>query len=140
MFVLGLVVLTTRSRRPGGEAPVPPAEVGAEQEERRVRDLFASGRSGETVTVQGRVDRLLADDDDGSRHQRFIVRLPSGHTLLVAHNIDLAPPVPLEVGDQVSIRGQYEWNDRGGILHWTHHDPDGDRPGGWIELRGNRYR
>jgi cold shock CspA family protein len=32
----------------------------------------------------GRVVKLLSDDNDGSRHQRFIVRLTSGQTLLVA--------------------------------------------------------
>ena len=30
--------------------------------------------------------------------------------------------------------------ERGGVLHWTHHDPDGRRPGGWLEHEGRRYR
>ena len=38
----------------------------------------------------GIVERVLRDDNDGSRHQRFILRIESGHTLLVSHNIDLA--------------------------------------------------
>ena len=108
--------------------------------EREVLELFENRRSGEMVAVAGLVDRVLADDNAGSRHQRFIVRLESGHTLLVAHNIDLARRVPLEVGDSVAVLGQYEWNDRGGVLHWTHHDPDGVRPGGWVEWNGARYR
>ena len=84
--------------------------------------------------------RVLADDNDGSRHQRFIMELPSGTTLLVAHNIDLAPRVAgLSVGDRVSFRGEYEPNDRGGVLHWTHHDPAGRHPGGWLEHGGRRY-
>lgn len=108
--------------------------------EREVLELFESRRSGEMVAVGGVVDRLLSDDDVGSRHQRFIVRLGSGHTLLVAHNVDLAPRIPLRAGDQVLMRGEYEWNGQGGVLHWTHHDPDGQRPGGWIEWDGDRYR
>jgi hypothetical protein len=113
------------------------AEDGEEEE---VLELFESRRSGEMVVVAGIVDGVLSDDNDGSRHQRFIVRTGSGHTLLVAHNIDLAPRVPLRAGDQVRLRGEYEWNDQGGVLHWTHDDRAGDHPGGWIEFQGDRYR
>lgn len=95
--------------------------------------------SGVMLDAAGTVQRALADDNEGSRHQRFILALPSGHTVLVAHNIDLAPRVPLDGGDPVSVHGQYEWNERGGVLHWTHHDPDGRHEGGWIEHRGRRY-
>ena len=116
------------------------APAAASEGERSVLELFENRRSGQMVTVAGLVDRVLADDSAGSRHQRFIVRLESGHTLLVAHNIDLARRVPLKVGDSVRVLGQYEWNDRGGVLHWTHHDPDGARPGGWVEWSGARYR
>lgn len=90
-------------------------------------------------TVAGEVVKVLPDDDEGSRHQRFIIRLGGHeHTLLVAHNIDLADRVAIEEGDMLLIRGQYEYNDQGGLLHWTHHDPDGRREGGWIELDGVR--
>jgi len=106
----------------------------------RVEALFASRRSGEMVVISASVDRLLADDNDGSRHQRFIVRLATGHTLLVAHNIDLAERVPLTVGARVRMRGEYEWNEEGGVIHWTHHDPQGAREGGWIDFAGERYR
>jgi len=105
-----------------------------------VEALFGAGRSDQEVTVSGRIDRVLDDDTQGSRHQRFIVRLASGRTLLVAHNIDLADRVPLNTGDAVRLRGEYEWNDRGGVLHWTHHDPQGRRAGGWIEFEGKRYQ
>nr|MEE4269589.1 DUF3465 domain-containing protein [Candidatus Krumholzibacteria bacterium] len=96
-------------------------------------------RSEVMLTARGRVQRTLADDNEGSRHQRFILESPSGHTVLVAHNIDLAPRVPLGQGDQVEIRGQYEWNERGGVLHWTHHDPAGRHAEGWIRHEGQIY-
>jgi hypothetical protein len=83
---------------------------------------------------------VLSDDNDGSRHQRFILRLATGESLLVAHNIDLAPRVTgLQVGDTVSFNGEYEWNERGGVIHWTHHDPRGSHVGGWVEHNGRRY-
>ena len=98
-------------------------------------------RSGQQVQGGGEVIRILADDNDGSRHQRFIVRLSSGRTLLIAHNIDLAPRVPsIRVGDQVFFNGEYEWNDRGGVIHWTHRDPRNQHPAGWIEYKGKRYQ
>lgn len=108
--------------------------------DQRIDELFEDQRSDVMVTVEGIIDRVLEDDKEGSRHQRFIVRLGSRRTLLVAHNIDLADRVPLAQGDAVVVRGEYEWNDRGGLLHWTHHDPGGRRPGGWIEFNGTRYR
>ena len=105
-----------------------------------VEQAYAEQRSGVWVEVDGRVTRLLADDREGSQHQRFILALDSGHTVLVAHNIDLAERVPVRQGGQVRLRGRYEWNDRGGVIHWTHHDPDGSGPGGWVRHAGALYR
>lgn len=96
-------------------------------------------RAGEWVLVTGTVVRVLGDDNQGSRHQRFIIEFSGQRTLLVAHNIDLADRVPLAKGDTVTVRGQYEPNDRGGVIHWTHHDPQGGA-GGWVEYRGGRYQ
>ena len=85
--------------------------------------------------------KLLPDDVQGSRHQRFLLRVDGGPTILVAHNVDLAERVtPLHAGDVVRFRGEYVWNAKGGILHWTHADPEGRREGGWIESGGRRFR
>jgi hypothetical protein len=93
------------------------------------------------VEGQGTVSRVLTDDTRGNRHQRFIVTLASGQTLLVTHNIDIAPRVSsLEVGDTVAFKGEYEWNDEGGVIHWTHHDPDGSHEAGWIKHNGRTYQ
>lgn len=104
-----------------------------------VTAAYAARQSGVWMTIDGRVQRLLADDNEGSRHQRFIVSV-DGATVLVAHNIDLANRVPLTKNDPVRLRGRYEWNPKGGVLHWTHHDPGGRQEGGWIEYRGRKYR
>jgi hypothetical protein len=102
---------------------------------------FNQQRSDVVVECAGRVTRILPDDRSGSRHQRFIVEVGEGHTVLISHNIDLAPRIDeLERGDTVAFRGEYEFNDRGGVVHWTHHDPQGRRPGGWLEHDGQRYR
>ncbi len=95
--------------------------------------------SGVMMTVAARVVKVLPDDLDGSRHQRFLLDVGRGRTVLVAHNIDLAERVPLDRDDRVRLRGQFEWNDKGGVLHWTHHDPAGRHPGGWIEHAGRRF-
>lgn len=98
-------------------------------------------RSGSQVTTNGTVIRILADDRNGSRHQRFIIRLENGETLLIAHNIDLAPRLAgLAVGERVRVSGEFAWNSRGGTLHWTHHDPQGRHVPGFIEWRGRRYQ
>ena len=107
-------------------------------EQRKVNP--ATWSAGQWVTVGGTVRRILPDDNEGSRHQRFILAMSDGRTLLVAHNIDLAERVPLKTGDQLSLHGRYETNDRGGVIHWTHHDPDNRTSGGWIEFREKRYR
>lgn len=95
------------------------------------------------VQVQGRgvVVSILSDDNKGSRHQRFILKLPSGSTILVAHNIDLASRVgTISNGDKVQFYGVYEWNNKGGVVHWTHKDPKGNHIAGWLRHKGKTYQ
>ncbi|HEY6008469.1 MAG TPA: DUF3465 domain-containing protein [Geobacteraceae bacterium] len=93
------------------------------------------------IEGQGTVVKILPDDNDGSRHQRFIVRLNSGQTILIAHNIDLAPRVLfLKRNDIVRFYGQYKWHKKGGVIHWTHNDPRGSHVAGWIEHNGRIYQ
>ncbi|MEE9493621.1 MAG: DUF3465 domain-containing protein [Gammaproteobacteria bacterium] len=96
-------------------------------------------KANQWITIEGKVSRLLHDDNIGSRHQKFIIRQNDGSTLLVAHNIDLAKRIPLQKGDSIKLRGQYETNDRGGLVHWTHHDPMKSGSAGWIEHQNKRY-
>lgn len=106
-----------------------------------IAEAFAKRSGNLQVAGSGVVTKLLKDDEDGNRHQRFILRLDSGHTLLVAHNIDLAPRLDaLQVGDRVEFNGEYEWNAKGGVIHWTHHDPDGSHPAGWLKHQGRTYQ
>jgi hypothetical protein len=106
----------------------------------RIEAAFENQTSNLMVTATGRLVKVLSDDSQGSRHQRFLVELPSGLSVLIAHNIDLAPRVPdLKKGESITIHGEYEWNEKGGVIHWTHHDPRGHHEDGWVEYRGRRY-
>lgn len=127
----------------GSAAPSPGPAVTAEPSgtDDVIAEAFEARRQGLQVEGRGTVSRLLADDTDGSRHQRFILRLASGQTLLVAHNIDLAERIDgLAVGDPVAFFGEYEWSDKGGVIHWTHLDPDGSHVAGWLRHEGVTYQ
>ncbi len=104
-------------------------------------DAFSNRLSDLQVNGSGKVLRILSDDNDGSRHQRFILRLSSGQLLLVAHNIDLAPKIgSLKKGDMVHFFGEYEWNPKGGVVHWTHRDPASRHQHGWLKHQGKTYQ
>ena len=148
--VIGLlaVVLLLRARGAGDRAPPPRPETshGAAAATRpvpldrsAVDAAYQSHRSGVEVEASGVVVRRLKDDTEGARHERFILRVDAV-TVLVAHNIDLAPSVPVSPGDTLELQGEYEWNQLGGVIHWTHRDPEGRHPTGWIRLRGTLYQ
>lgn len=106
-----------------------------------IEQAYAQHQSNIQVRGSGTIIRILSDDNSGSRHQRFILKLASGQTLLIAHNIDIAPRISgLAEGDRVDFCGEYEWNSKGGVIHWTHRDPNGKHPGGWLKHRGKTYQ
>jgi hypothetical protein len=148
LLLAALLAIVWYFNRPPAEQPAEYADSVAEPRiatpapgPDAIAEAYENRASNVQVTGEGIVSRLLDDDEEGGRHQRFILRLPSGQTVLVAHNIDLAPRVDsLEDGDTVSFNGVYEWNDRGGVIHWTHHDPQGEHEAGWLRHRGRTYR
>jgi len=120
------------------EEPGQRADNGINQ---RLASAYKNQQSDVQVTGIGTVIRILSDDTKGSQHQRFILKLASGQTLLIAHNIDLAPRInSLRVGDSVEFYGEYEWNSKGGVLHWTHNDPGGYHENGWLKHNGSTYQ
>jgi len=101
-----------------------------------IRKLFENKQSGVQVQGSGIVTRILSDDNDGARHQRFILKLDSGQTLLIAHNIDIAPRVNgLSLGTKVEFYGEYYYTDQGGGIHWTHNDPKGKHASGYLKVQ-----
>ncbi|ESA34285.1 pf11948 family protein [Leptolyngbya sp. Heron Island J] len=138
-----IVLLAIACEPPQGNSNIsePAQSETVDSSEKLLQEAFKEQKNDLQVGGQGKVIKLLSDDLDGSKHQRFIIKLSSGQTLLVAHNIDLAPRIKaLQVGDMVTFYGEYEWNPEGGVIHWTHHDPAGEHIGGWIKHDGKIYQ
>ena len=114
--------------------------INVQANDQQIKQAYQNHQSNLQIQGSGTVSRVLPDDNKGSRHQKFILRLDSRQTLLVAHNIDLAPRIPnLKVGDVVQFYGEYEWNDKGGVIHWTHRDPGNRHAHGWLKHQGKIY-
>lgn len=115
-------------------------DVGQDNLNRSIVDAFERRQSDVWVEGAGVVTKLLPDDNKGSRHQKFLVRINEKQTLLFAHNIDLSNRIDgLKVGDSIEFKGEYVFNPKGGVIHWTHHDPKGQHQGGWIKHQGNTF-
>ncbi|ALF60808.1 hypothetical protein AOC03_07760 [Psychrobacter urativorans] len=104
---------------------------------------FTAKQSKRQVKGCGIIIKALPDDNEGSRHQKILIELADVNpkqTLLLVHNIDLAPRVAdVAKGTPLSFYGEYVYNEKGGLVHWTHHDPAARHQGGWIESGGVRY-
>lgn len=141
-LIAGILLVAFFGARESGHIPEPVTSTAVRiaGSDATLLAAYEGRRSDVQVRGDGEVVRVLSDDNDGSRHQRFILRTGSGQTVLIAHNIDLAPRVEnLRIGDRVEFNGEYEWNQQGGVIHWTHHDPKGWHEGGWIKHRGRTY-
>ena len=107
---------------------------------RNVDALFKSQTSKVQVEDKGVVSKLLKDDTRGLKHQKFLAKVASGQVVLIVHNIDLAARIDnIAVGDAVEFRGEYVYNEKGGLVHWTHHDPKKKHYAGWIKHNGHTY-
>lgn len=85
---------------------------------------FARKMTRIPITATGVVVKLLADDTDSTPHQKFIIEVHSGHTILISHNLLRAYRAPVKIGDKVEVHGTYVWNRFGGLIHNTHHYND----------------
>jgi hypothetical protein len=110
-------------------------------DENTLASAYRNHESRVEVCGHGIIAKVLRDDTQGTRHQRFIAHLPSGQTVLIAYNFDLAPRIEgLRAGAPIEFAGEYEWNGQGGVVHWTHRDPGGHHPPGWIRYGGRQYQ
>ena len=116
-------------------------EEAAVDDQHKIMKAYKQQISNIQVQSKGEVKAILADDNDGSRHQKMILKLENGLTVLVAHNIDLAPRVEgIRKGEIVEFYGEYEYSPKGGVIHWTHHDPQGKHVDGWLKYQGKSYQ
>jgi Protein of unknown function (DUF3465) len=130
-----------RTGGPGASAFADASHASGACNDDTLATAYRNHRSRVEVCSHGVIERVLKDDLQGSRHQRFIVRLPPGQTVLIAYNIDIAPRIDgLRAGSPIEFAGEYEWNVQGGVVHWTHHDPGGRHPAGWIRYGGRLYQ
>lgn len=137
-ILIGFGVYTYIDKNP---SVIPPLIKEATTGGQPLTAAYKKHQSDVQVSGSGEVIRLLPDDNDGSRHQKFIIRLSTGQTLLIAHNIDLAPRInSIREGDTVEYFGEYEWNSKGGVIHWTHEDPNGRHEDGWLKHKGRVYK
>ncbi len=141
-FVCVLILAGCGQRQaPHNDQPSNTAAVAQKDDLSLIARAYKNKESHFFVESAGIIENVLNDDLKIPRHQRFIVRLRNGQTLLIAHNIDVAPRInDLKIGERIYFRGEYEWNDKGGVIHYTHHDPTGRVAGGWIEYKGKVYQ
>jgi Protein of unknown function (DUF3465) len=107
-----------------------------------VYQSWAQQRSNVEVTASGSVAKVLGTRRGPSGvHTGFLLHLRGaegrGLTVRVEDNVDLTGPIPIRAGDDVEVRGEYIYDPRGGLIHYTHRDPRGRRAGGYVRI-GNR--
>ncbi|MEQ1546182.1 DUF3465 domain-containing protein [Methyloglobulus sp.] len=141
LILLGICSAFLQSNRGGFELKHLPQSTSSDLTDLDTfKKAFDNQQSNIQVKQVGRIAKVLRDDDHGLRHQRFVVQLDSGQKILIAHNIDLAAKVEgLKEGEIISFSGEYEWNNKGGVVHWTHRDPRGHHPSGWLLYNNRKY-
>lgn len=77
----------------------------------------------------------------GGEHEGFWMRLRSGCTLTVRveTNTGFTGPIPLSVGEYVVVKGEYEYDVDGGVIHWTHRAMGSRHASGYVEAGGRFY-
>ena len=72
---------------------LPPSTNLVIDDQQKIMQAYQQQRSNIQVQAQGTIKAILPDDNQGSRHQKIILQLENGLTVLIAHNIDLAPKI-----------------------------------------------
>lgn len=105
--------------------------------------IYSAQQSRTEVVADGTVvDVLGTRRGPSGDHEGFLLRLNGGCDLLVRveTNVDLTGPVPLRTSQRVVVKGEYEYDPMGGVIHWTHHDPRGRHDGGFVRVGDRTYQ
>lgn len=110
-----------------------------------IYDAWRSNRSHLEVTAEGSVARRLGTRVGRSgTHEGFLLHLTGaagrGLTVRVEDNVDITGPIPLTEGAEVEVRGEYIFDRRGGIIHYTHRDPRGRHSAGYVRVNDKFYQ
>lgn len=128
----------------GNISPKPAQKNSLNCNNQAIFQAFSQKNENQKIQVLGcgHVKKVLKDDNDGSRHQKFLITI-DGYpqiSVLVAHNIDLAKRVEnIQANTPIRFYGEYIYNEKGGVLHWTHKDPTSRHQDGWLEYDGQKY-
>ena len=133
--------VSVASGHPKAHVDTKPSSLQTQDDDEKIQQEFQEQKSNIQVQSRGLIKAILRDDNNGSRHQKIILELSTGQTVLVAHNIDLAPRIEgLKQGEIVEFNGEYEYSPQGGVIHWTHHDPQNKHAHGWLKYQGQIYQ
>ena len=104
-----------------------------------VEKAYYDKESDLMVEVTGEVVRVVRPVEGNEGHQEFQMSLPNGQVLLVVRNTSARDRAPVEVHDRVTVRGDYQWSEMGGVVHGAQRDYSMDRRHGWVEIDGKKY-
>ena len=97
--------------------------------------------SGLQLSVSGKITHVFPSPETGDQHQKFIVQLDAGQSVMVIHNRALGSAIDgLLEGETIEVFGEYQWDQGGGIIRRTHQDPASHRQAGWVKYKGRIYR
>jgi len=118
---------------------------GADPQNGPVYQAWRAERSYVEVTAAGSVARVLGTElGPSGEHEGFLLHLAGaagrGLTVRIEDNIDLTGPIPITEGESIVVRGEYIFDPRGGLIHYTHRDPGGRHAAGYIEAGGKLYQ
>ncbi|MGH7738480.1 MAG: DUF3465 domain-containing protein [Candidatus Tyrphobacter sp.] len=102
---------------------------------------IASSANGTEVVADGTVTQILGTHPGRSgAHEGFVLHLGSGcdASLRVETNVDFTGPIPLRTGERVVVKGEYDSDPDGSVIHFTHREVRGRHPGGYV-IAGGRY-
>ena len=74
------------------------------------------------IYVTGEVTKILPTDFKGRQHEKFMINV-EGNNVEIVHNLSLAPAVPVQPGNQITICGEFLMAGNMPMIHWTHYDP-----------------